>query len=304
MRRAVASLSAAPAARASSFTGIKRCSSLITNEFSTLSAFPASDASSAAGKRGTKGHSWFYDHLQGVADARARDSLERLAPLPPSADHERMRIFMKFTQRGQQLGERVVFELASDYLPKTAENLRRLVSRRADKELFSNRQFSLKDTIVHSVIQDVAFLGGDVYGTNGRAGHSGFPSEPTISEEGHVMRHDRKGLLSMVSSKKDSVNSVFFVTLSDDPSRLTHLDGYNVPIGFLTEGETTLDLINDAFCVNREPLDQITLSECGVLEPSPKASSEEVEAYETAKARAAIAASEGAEAVWTPRRKR
>ncbi len=88
----------------------------------------------------------------------------------------------------------------------------------------------------HRIIKDFMIQGGDPLG-NGTGG-SGVTFDDEFNDE---LLHTSAGVLSMANSGPDSNDSQFFIT--DGPTR--HLDGKHSVFGFLTEGESVRQSIEN-----------------------------------------------------------
>ncbi|KAL0874386.1 hypothetical protein Bca101_024091 [Brassica carinata] len=104
------------------------------------------------------------------------------------------RVFLDIAVSSKTVG-RVVIELFADTNPKTAENFRALCT--VEKGIGeSGLPLHYKGTIIHGIIPDDIWFGGDITHGNGLGGesiygHDQFPKEDCIR------KHDRPGILSM-----------------------------------------------------------------------------------------------------------
>ena len=89
-------------------------------------------------------------------------------------------------------------------------------------------------TIFHRIIEGFMIQGGDPKGRG--TGGPGY----TIRDEFHpLLKHSKKGILSMANAGPDTGGSQFFITLAAAP----HLDYKHAVFGKLTAGEDVLDRI-------------------------------------------------------------
>eukprot|EP01061_Rhynchopus_euleeides_P024472 TRINITY_DN3942_c0_g1_i1.p1 TRINITY_DN3942_c0_g1~~TRINITY_DN3942_c0_g1_i1.p1 ORF type:complete len:565 (+),score=257.89 TRINITY_DN3942_c0_g1_i1:41-1735(+) len=111
--------------------------------------------------------------------------------------------------------------------PKTAYNFLAL----AERDYYSG-------TVFHRVVRDFVMQGGDPTGT-GTGGTSCWGG--TFGDEifGRF-KHDKKGIVSMANSGRDSNGSQFFITLAPAP----FLDGKHTVFGMVTAGLDVLDKAN------------------------------------------------------------
>jgi len=143
-------------------------------------------------------------------------------------------VFMDVDVGDERLG-RIVFELFSDEVPKTAENFRALCTGEKGVGEKTGKALHYKGTTFHRVIKNFMIQGGDFENGNGTGGESiyghKFDDEGLDSEQG-PLKHDKIGLLSMANSGPNTNGSQFFVTTST-PS---HLDGKHVVFGRVIKG--------------------------------------------------------------------
>jgi hypothetical protein len=108
--------------------------------------------------------------------------------------------------------------------------------------------------------------GGDFVFGNGSGGESVFGNKKTFKDEraGLILKHDRKGILSMGNSGKNSNSSQFFFTLSD---MTPQCDGKHVIFGQLVSGMNVLEAAEQYGTSVGEPTVPITITDCGVYQP-------------------------------------
>ena len=150
---------------------------------------------------------------------------------------------------GEDIGK-IVFELADDVVPKSAENFIKLCEGEGD--------FGYKDSPIHFVQKGFIVQGGDVTGSEGRNGHSAFESK-YFEDENFILQHGERGILSLANSGVDRNNSQFFITLEPQP----HLDGRNVSIGRVVDGFDVLEKLEGTFTVDLKPMTRINVKACG-----------------------------------------
>lgn len=120
----------------------------------------------------------------------------------------------------------------------------------------------------HSIEQNYIAQTGDPSGS-GNGGESMFAFlygdqgrffEPEVIPK---LRHSRKGLVSFVNNGSNMLGSQFFITLADD---LDYLDDKHCIFGQVTEGDDTLDKLNEQLCdEENHPYRDIRISHTIVL---------------------------------------
>ncbi|KAJ3129832.1 hypothetical protein HK098_008066 [Nowakowskiella sp. JEL0407] len=174
---------------------------------------------------------------------------------------ENPRVYFDMSQGGASLG-RIVFELYKDVTPKTAENFRVLARGDTVSEK-TGRKLAFKGCGFHRVIKDFMIQGGDFTNHNGTGGESIYGEK--FEDENFELKHDKIGLLSMVTNSGPATNgSQFFITTST-PS---HLDGKHVVFGQVLKGMNVVRRIENTPKNDQDaPLTPVIISDCGELSP-------------------------------------
>jgi len=168
----------------------------------------------------------------------------------------RPRVFFDITIGGKPQG-RVVFELYTDIVPKTAENFRALCT----GEKGTGRQgkpLHYKGSAFHRVIPQFMIQGGDFTRGNGTGGESIYGEK--FADENFQMKHTKPGLLSMANAGPNTNGSQFFVTTVATP----HLNGKHCVFGEVVDG---MQIIKDIESTPTNPGDKpkqaCVIADCG-----------------------------------------
>jgi len=122
------------------------------------------------------------------------------------------------------LGE-LVIKLHDDICPRTCENFKSL------------SKIEYKGCVIHRLIQGFMLQSGDYQNSNGTGGSSIWG--PKFPDENFILKHNKRGILSMANSGPDTNSSQFFITFGPTP----HLDGKHVVFGEVVKGLEILDII-------------------------------------------------------------
>ncbi|KAL5714253.1 peptidylprolyl isomerase [Ranunculus cassubicifolius] len=169
------------------------------------------------------------------------------------------RVYLDITIGGELEG-RLVVELFSDVVPKTAENFRALCT--GEKSIGPNTGLPLhyKGVCFHRIIKGFMLQGGDISAGNGTGGESIYGLK--FEDENFEMKHERKGILSMANSGPDTNGSQFFITTT----RTAHLDGKHVVFGKVTKGMGVVRAIEHVPILEGDcPSLDVVIADCGEI---------------------------------------
>ncbi|EEC80231.1 hypothetical protein OsI_22166 [Oryza sativa Indica Group] len=208
------------------------------------------------------------------------------------------RCFMDVSIGGEIEG-RIVIELYASVVPRTAENFRALctgekgVGAVTGKHLhykdfdadfinmhsetfgrlvqkldtgyqflwhFTLKIFHVQGSCFHRVIKGFMVQGGDITAGDGTGGESIYGLK--FEDENFVLKHERKGMLSMANSGPNTNGSQFFITTTRTP----HLDGKHVVFGRVIKGMGVVRSVEHAPVGEADrPTSDVEIVDCGEL---------------------------------------
>ncbi|KAJ1668658.1 cytochrome P450 cyp2 [Coemansia sp. RSA 1646] len=158
------------------------------------------------------------------------------------------RVFFNIATQGKSLG-RIVMELRSDIVPKTAENFRQLCT--------GQNGFGYKGSSFHRVIPQFMLQGGDFTNHNGTGGKSIYGTK--FADENFKINHTVSGQLSMANAGPNTNGSQFFITTVPCP----WLDGKHVVFGSVIDGMDVVKKIEALGSQTGKPCQKIEIEDCG-----------------------------------------
>ncbi|KAG1929342.1 peptidyl-prolyl cis-trans isomerase A [Pimephales promelas] len=162
----------------------------------------------------------------------------------------RPRVFFDITANGNQVG-RVIMELRSDVVPKTAENFRQLCT--------GQPGFGYKGSTFHRVIPDFMCQAGDFTNHNGTGGKSIYGNK--FEDENFTLKHTGAGCLSMANAGPNTNGSQFFICTA----LTSWLDGKHVVFGQVVEGMDVIKKVESYGSSSGKTSAKIVIANCGQL---------------------------------------
>jgi len=160
------------------------------------------------------------------------------------------KVYFDIAVNGDEIG-RVEMTLASEVVPKTTENFKKLCT--------GEKGFGYAKTKFHRIIPNFMCQGGDMTAGNGTGGKSIYGGK--FPDENFKLTHTGPGILSMANAGPNTNGSQFFLCTKQTP----WLDGKHVVFGYVSKGMNVVQSMETTGTGSGTTTDEVTITKCGAL---------------------------------------
>mmetsp|Transcript_3679 Transcript_3679/g.6260 ORF Transcript_3679/g.6260 Transcript_3679/m.6260 type:complete len:244 (-) Transcript_3679:103-834(-) len=200
---------------------------------------------------------------QGIYNEKETAKQKTVFPKLPEFDPENAQTYFDIEIAGEGEAapekERVVFEVFTKQVPKTAENFRAICTGEKGTD------YHYKGNVFHRVIKGFMAQGGDITNQNGTGGHSIYGEK--FEDEQIWFPHTHKGVLSMANAGENTNGSQFFICFGATP----HLNEKHTIFGRVIKGYEFVEKVEqNPTGAQDKPLRAVTIVDCGELTGADK----------------------------------
>jgi len=180
-------------------------------------------------------------------------------PIPtlPERTHK---VFLDVKIEGQEdRGGRIILGLFGGIAPRAVENFRSLCACDKGNGKLTGKPLCYKGSHFHRIIPNFMIQGGDFTDNDGTGGESIYGG--SFEDESFAVKHNRRFLLSMANSGRDTNRSQFFI----NTVKTQWLDGKHIVFGVVLGGEGIVKAIEEQGTNGGRPKVTVTIVDSGEL---------------------------------------